>query len=722
MASLSGVYGTPSPVLTVTGLTGLDTAQPFLQSDGSTVSLQYLGSDTYGYVASAGTHSFVFNGITGGAASNYSYDLNSAPRTGTYTVTPKPITFSVADRSRTFRTTDVLPTITLNGLVGADYGTIAGQLSLNGSAVTAYNDIYALNAGTYGLSVGALSGSGASNYSIAPTGNHIGVYTVTPATIFYSVGNASSTYGTVASLPTASLFGTYFADSVQGVVGASQNNAAVALGTHTSVGTYQLSVTGLTGANAGNYTVSTVGNTLGTLTINPKALTYTVGGGSFVYGQTIAASGLSFAGVLSGDTVSGGIGISSSNIQGQTFDATIGRRGVGTWYLGLTGLTGAQAGDYVIAATGNSYGLVSVTPKPLTYSIAGGSVVYGDGTALPTAALSGIESGDIVVPDATLIKSGTSLYAASTMLPVGSYATTLTGIGGDSAFNYTLANSGVATGTVSITPRPVTAAVVLSFSDSSVSYGLYQASSTIGFANLDNVLPADQSRVSAIVTSPLLPASGSGSLKVGTYGFTATGLTGSQASNYRLAGSDTLQLTVTPRVLSAAYYPLSSTYGTVANLGLPTLSGIIAGEYGDVRRRCGGGERRRRQPDHRPANTGRKLHRHRIRPLRRGRRQLRGRSDLYDSDDQPQADHLRDRQCELDLRQHAGVRRGDVHRPGWGRCGCRHPWPGDHRSQQCRHVFRYIVGPDRCGFGQLCAGHRRQHSGHVHDQSEDAGI
>ena len=66
-------------------------------------------------------------------------------------------------------------------------------------------------------------------------------------------------------------------------------------------------MSGLTGPNAGNYSLSSSGDTPGSLTINPAALSITANSASKIYGTMTNFAGTEFtdSGLVNGDTESG---------------------------------------------------------------------------------------------------------------------------------------------------------------------------------------------------------------------------------------------------------------------------------------------------------------------------------------------------------------------------------------------------------------------------------
>ena len=310
-------------------------------------------------------------------------------------------------------------------------------LSSGGSPVSASAR---LAAGSYAASVTTLAGAAASNYVLAVSGNTDGMFRVDPKALTWSVADAGSVYGTLATLGAATLGGVLAGDVVTGTVAASADGSTpFTLVANTRAGNYAEIVTGLSGAQSGNYTLAASGNAAGHLVVAPKTITYVGGSLEQIYGQTLQTPGL--VGLLSGDTVVGT----------QRFDfietsVAIGNSSawpVGHYVIGLAGLTGADAGNYVIAGSGNSALDIIVKPKPLTYVATGGGSVYGSSPIAGRPVLGGIVGNDDVVALATIDLGGNPQFlTASTRAGTYTFGATTASLNGAAAGNYVIAASG----------------------------------------------------------------------------------------------------------------------------------------------------------------------------------------------------------------------------------------------------------------------------------------
>lgn len=588
LSDVIGVYGSTSAILTLSGLTGRDGAAPVMKIDGSWIQPSDLGGGQYGLSARAGVHQLSDFGIS----SNY-LPVFTAGSSATFTVQPKELTYWVGTTQQVYRGGNALPAVTLNGILPGDvYGAngkagVAGTLSINGATVTNPLDVFALNVGSYAATVTGLIGDFASNYRLASSGNTIGSYVVTPAILKFSVGDAATTYGTLATLPDPVLINFSTGENplnVQGVVGATQGGTGIILGTRTAAGTYQLSVTSLKGSGAGNYQLD--GGRVGTLTISPKTLTYSATGpGSLVYGQAISPPSLILNGIVSGDDVTGlaGFANASGNLLTKATTGLIpARLDVGTYVLGVRGLSGADIGNYVLSATGNTNALLSISPKHISFQIAPLSWTYGDIGGIPVT-LTGVEAGDDVQSLAPYVMT-TNNPSRLGGVHVGTYGMTVDGIAGLAANNYVLDGVGVSAGTLTVTPRPITASVGFLNGQNSATYGSINVADLRPVAIFGNAANNDgdsgiASRIFATIATPDLPLSSAGRLKAGSYSFAITGLTGSGVSDYQLVGTQAAVFTVNLMTIGyAGTLGDSVTYGSAKPINTPTTYGALSGD------------------------------------------------------------------------------------------------------------------------------------------------
>ena len=247
---------------------------------------------------------------TGSVSGNSFYGYGGLVGTNQGTITQS---YAMGSVSGTFST------VSVGALVGANYssisesyatgavlqgGLIGGLIGYNSPSLTTVSNAYwdinttgrSTSAGGSGLTTiqlksGLPSGFSSTVWAISPSINNGYPYllallpsggTVALVPLTWSVADAIGIYGTLASLGAVTLSGVSSTDSgsVLGVLGLFSGTTAVTISATTPAGTYSEKVTGLTGSAAGNYTLATSGNTIGSLVIVRKPLTWAVANAS----------------------------------------------------------------------------------------------------------------------------------------------------------------------------------------------------------------------------------------------------------------------------------------------------------------------------------------------------------------------------------------------------------------------------------------------------------
>ncbi|OWQ48889.1 hypothetical protein CDL60_03095 [Roseateles noduli] len=564
------VYGAPASVVSLAGIVNGDSVAPVatLGGQGGVAMAANGGGYGFGERVGAGGWNFSLTGLGGAAASNYAIDLSGSV-SASLSIAPKPVSFFVGNAAQTYGTASALPISVLAGVLSGDDVSGVVGLSSGGSPITASAR---LAAGSYAASVTTLAGAASSNYVIAVSGNTDGVFRVDPKALSWSVADAASTYSTLATLGVATLGGVLAGDVVTGTVAASADGSTpFTLAVNTRAGNYAEIVTGLGGAQAGNYTLAVGGNATGRLVVAPKTITYVGGSIDQIYGQTLQTPGL--VGLLAGDTVVGT----------QRFDVVEPRVGIGSssaWPVGhyvtsVAGLTGADAGNYVLAVSGNSALDITVKPKPLTYVATGGGNVYGSSPLAGWPVLSGIVGADQVEALPTVDIGGSPQFlGATTRAGTYTFGATTASLNGAAAGNYVIAASGNTPASWIVSPKPLSWSV----SAGNAIYGDVPTVAGNGTL-LSGVLPGDS------VGAVLAALDGGGAVVSrptvgGSWWAGVNALTGADAGNYTLAGSGNAvgALTVTPRPVSFSTANASSVYGNLAALGAVTLGNVLAGD------------------------------------------------------------------------------------------------------------------------------------------------
>ncbi|WP_298367521.1 YDG domain-containing protein, partial [Azospirillum sp.] len=316
--------GTPAASgMTLSGLVGSDSV-----TGGGTLNDKNVGTKTVSGLSLSGTD-----------AGNYT--LGSAA----YTVTAKTLT---ASGSKVYDGTTTASGMTLSGLVGSD--SVTGGGTLNDKRV-----------GTKTVSGLSLSGADAGNYILGSA-----AYTVTAKSLTWSVAGASATYGDSPTLGTAALNGLIGGDAVTATIAAFANGASFIPTVGTGAGSYSQQVVGLSGTDAGNYTIADSGNTAGRLVISPASLVVAADSANKTVGTVDPALSYRVSGLKGSDTS----GVLSGNLS-RAFGDT-----VGTYLIGQGTLSANS--NYVIAFNGATFTVLPAAPA------AGTTTATGTATTSPT--------------------------------------------------------------------------------------------------------------------------------------------------------------------------------------------------------------------------------------------------------------------------------------------------------------------------------------------------
>jgi filamentous hemagglutinin family protein len=335
---------------------------PSLTSAGTAATASVLGGP---YVIDVSTGTLT-------SLSGYAFAFNDA---GLLTVNPLALTAGVTANSRTYDgTTAATGSVSLTGVInGDDVGTTVGTFTFDSR-----------NAGlnrTVRVSGVTLTGADAGNYTLT-------VPASTLADILQRAITATATAddrvydGTTAATGSLQLNGVVAGDNVS-VGGATFTFDSRNAGVNRTV---TISGATLTGADAGNYTLTVPASTLAD--ILQRAITATATADDRVYDGTTAATGsLQLNGVVAGDNVSVG---------GATFTFDSRNAGVNrTVTISGATLTGADAGNYTLTVPAST--LADILQRAITATATAEDRVY-DGTTAATGSLqlNGVVAGDNV--------------------------------------------------------------------------------------------------------------------------------------------------------------------------------------------------------------------------------------------------------------------------------------------------------------------------------------
>jgi len=539
--NLSKVYGTDdaAAVATAYTVTGYDpgVAHAYLADTATSVfsggpSLSSAGAAAIATVA-GGPYAIDITDGTLAALNGYAFSFAS---TGKLTVNPATltVTYGVANASSTYGTLATLGAVTLTGVQNADVGNLAGVVSLFDGSDHGVTLSATLNAGSYVEMVTSLTGSAASNYVIAETGNTNGTLTINPKTLTVSLtGTVSKTYDgtTAATLANGnySLSGIVSGDTVVLNDPSSGSYDTKNAGTDKTVSVGGLS---LSGESSGNYTLASTSISGAIGTIDPKTLTVSLTGTlSKTYDGTTAATladgNYSLSGIVSGDTVVLNDPTSGSyDTKNAGTDKTVS--------VGGLSLSGESSGNYTLASTSISGAIGTIDPKTLTVSLTGTVSKTYDGTTAATLAngnysLTGIVSGDAVaLNDPSSGSYDTKNAGTDKTVSVGSLS-----LSGESAGNYTLASTSIsgAIGTIN---------------QASLTVSVNDASRGVGFANPAfsvTVLGLVGGDTASVLSGLTVSTTADLASPAGTYELISSG---GVATNYVITVREDGTLTITP--------------------------------------------------------------------------------------------------------------------------------------------------------------------------------
>ncbi len=297
----------------------------------------------------------------------YSENANIADGSGTQevTVTPRALSYTVTAAGREYNgEKTVSVTLTPNGLIGSDTVTLTATGTLSGANAATYD--------TVDLSGITKSGVDAQYYSVAASANNQTIHGgVTIAqrvvTLTWKLDDGDTftvDYTGGAHTVTAQVGNRVNSDDVSVTVEVKPNGGSV-VSEAIEVGTYTATATGLTGASAGNYTLTGSDATTQTITIQPVAASATT--------VPEAKTGLTFTGaplelVTGGTSETGTVVYSlSANADTQpndeTFTATVPQgTNAGTYYVWWKVRGDANHIDTVAQSIS-----VTVSPAPITF-------------------------------------------------------------------------------------------------------------------------------------------------------------------------------------------------------------------------------------------------------------------------------------------------------------------------------------------------------------------
>ena len=443
--------------------------------------------------------------ITASGAVDSDYSISYV--SGTFTVTPAPLTIAAVNKTMAYGA--ALPTLTVK-YTGLENGDTPATFSNAGNSPPLVSTVPATShAGSYPITASAASNA---DYTISYVA---GTLTITPVALSITANNQTSVYG--AALPTLTASYTGF---VNGDTSASLTTPPVLATTATSASHVSGNPYAITASGAvdTDYTISYVS---GTLTVTAAPLSITAFNASKAYGAAVPTLGVSYSGFVNGDTSA------SLTSQPVLYTTATAHSPVSSSPYAITA-SGAADSDYAISYVA---GILTVLPATLTITASNQTKVYGGALPTLTATYSGFVNGD---SSASLTTQPTLTTTATASSHVSGSPYTITASGAVNS-NYSIS---YVSGTLTVTP----AALSIAANNQNKVYGAALPTLTASYSGFVN---GDTS--ASLTTPPALSTTATSSSHVSgnPYPITASGAVDSDYSITYVAAS----LTVTPAPL-----------------------------------------------------------------------------------------------------------------------------------------------------------------------------
>jgi filamentous hemagglutinin family protein len=476
---------------------------------GDTLALTY-GAAAFADKNAGSGKSVSVTGIALGGTDQGNYTLASTSTTASANITARTLTVGASAANKVYDGgTAATASYTDDRLAG-------DVLSVSGTA--AFADKNAGGGKTVTVSGLALSGTDAGNYALA-SGSVNASADITARTLHIGAAGNSKVYDGTTGITVA-----FTDDRVQGDALTVSGSGSFADKNVGSAKTIQVGAVTLSGADAGNYTVSgAVATTSGDIT--RRTLVVSALGNGKVYDGTTAATA-----TLSDDRVAGDV-LSVTGGSAAFADKNAGS-GKAIAVSGIT-LSGADQGNYVLASSTAS-GAADITARSLTVSATGINRTYDGGTAAT------VSFGDDRVAGDVLAVSGNAAFADKHAGNGKAVSVSGIALAGADAGNYVL------TGTTASTSANITQRVL---AVSATAANKVYDRTTAASANLaDNRVDGDALTLGYGAAAFSDRNAGTGK----TVSISGITLGGADAANYTLAsGTANATADITPRMLSA---------------------------------------------------------------------------------------------------------------------------------------------------------------------------
>lgn len=425
--------------------------------------------------------------ITQGSLGNANYDITFTG--STFTITKRPLVVTLGSGSKTYGDDD-----SAFEVIGAE-GLVLGD-GVPGTAAREPGE----DVGTYAVTAGTLSASDNYDLTVVP-----GSFEIVPRTLTVRADDASSTYGDLLPVPTATADGLVGDDELASATLAFDPSSPVGVGSYPII----VSDAVIGEGSVDNYDIEYVP---GTLTIDPLEITVSADAASKTYGDADPALTFTTApNLLGGDELAGSL----SREPGE---------GVGEY---ATTLGTLSAGDnYSLSFEPSTF---EISAREITVTASAASKVYGDADP----------AWEWTVTTGTVIEGDefTGTFGRASGEDVGAYALLLGSFGNA---NYDVS---FVTANLSITPRPITVRAV----DGSRQYGATELELS---AVSDDLLNGD------VLTGAPTRAPGD---DVGEYVISRGTI--EAGMNYSITSFETGTYTIEPREIEVTAGDKSITYG-----------------------------------------------------------------------------------------------------------------------------------------------------------------
>jgi hypothetical protein len=508
------------------------------------------------------------NGLNGVDAGNYTV----APLKGDYKVDKRSLSGSISQGQSVYGANLTAGTVTLNNKVAGDDVkangvaiNTAGNTSSSGklkAADTAYSGIQSVN---------GLNGVDAGNYT---ADNVKGDYKVDKRTLGGSIALGQSVYGADLVAGTVSLSNKVAGDDV------AANSVAIATaGNTSSSGKLKAadtaysgiqSVSGISGADAGNYAFAAV---KGDYKVYKRNITGSIAQSQSVYGADLVAGAVTLNNKVAGDDIAANSVVIDTT--GNT--SSSGKlKAADTAYSGIqsvSGINGADAANYTVDAIQGDY---KVDKRSLGGSITQGQSIYGEDLVEGTVSLSNKVAGDDVSANGVAINtagntsSSGKLKAADTAY---SGIQSVSGLDGVDAGNYAFTE---VKGDYKVDKRTLGGGIAQGHS-------VYGADLVAGTVSLSNKVAGDDVKANVAINTAGNTSS-SGNLKAADTAYSgiqsASGISGVDAGNYDTSSITNIKgdYKVDKRSLGGSIAQGQSVYGADLVAGAVSLSNKVAGD------------------------------------------------------------------------------------------------------------------------------------------------